>query len=380
MIVKIAIFHRLASPILSNFYIPLLQTYGDLLQIAGGKLLKNGIFQINGRLIRMSKRHIPFYLMQEVFRAERIQSLSDALIHDDIIQFEHPYVTGRHRLINWEGVMLIYRDWTVPAPITLETKHEQPFLKMQFELDGHSSYAGKIITSCNQVDILHGRHTLLFLPEVEGTLFYPNSRKVLDVVFTRDYFCRIFEQDLQPLGKIGKAISQQHPGLLGKESRPLTPAMSQVINEILQCPYQGIFKKTYLEAKVIELLNLQLDQFRQEEIKPKDPFKLRKEDINRLHQLKELIQSNPGADYSLNQLSEQIGFNDFKLKKGFKQLFGNTVFGYINDVRMEQSYRLLREGTHSVSTVSYLMGFKYPHHFSHAFKKKFGLLPKSVKS
>src|SRR5690606_19791289 len=110
-------------------------------------------------------------------------------------EFTHPFVSARHRVIKIEGISIVYRDWMVPSPLSMRTVHEEPFLKMQFEIEGHSAFTHKMLISCKHIDILHGKHTLLFLPEVDGTLFYPNSRKVLDVIFTVDFFKKLFGMD-----------------------------------------------------------------------------------------------------------------------------------------------------------------------------------------
>lgn len=313
---------------------------------------------------------------QEIFRSEKVQKLSDDYVSDEIMEFTHPFVSARHRVIKIEGISIVYRDWMVPSPLSMRTVHEEPFLKMQFEIEGHSAFTHKMLISCKHIDILHGKHTLLFLPEVDGTLFYPNSRKVLDVIFTVDFFKKLFGMDMNCLDSFGDAIEKSVPHLIGSESKVITATMSKVINDILYCEFHGIFKKTYIEAKVVELLNLQLAQFRKE--RDSTSIKLRKDDIDRLYHLKERIDANPGAPYSLAQLAEVAGFNDFKLKKGFKQLFGQTVFGYIHDVRMKSAYTLLQKGEHNVTDVSYLMGYKYVHHFSKAFKKKYGFTPKNI--
>ncbi|WP_256441273.1 helix-turn-helix transcriptional regulator [Chitinophaga sp. HK235] len=72
--------------------------------------------------------------------------------------------------------------------------------------------------------------------------------------------------------------------------------------------------------------------------------------------------------------------NDFKLKKGFKEMFGNTVFGYMNQVRMEKAKLLLLEGKNSIADISFTVGYKNPQHFTAAFKKHFGYLPSELKS
>lgn len=72
--------------------------------------------------------------------------------------------------------------------------------------------------------------------------------------------------------------------------------------------------------------------------------------------------------------------NDFKLKEGFKELFENTVFGYLADVRMQKAYSLLQSKEHSIAEIAHLIGYKNPHHFSAAFKKKFDVAPSKLKA
>lgn len=322
---------------------------------------------------------ISLLTFQEIFHAETVHRLAAIGFSDELMEFNHPYLKAKHRIIKLNGVCIIYRDWDLPAPITMPTKHEQPFLKMQFELEGHSAFTSKSNIAFKNIDILYGKHMLLFLPEVDGTLFYPRSRKVLDVVFSQAYFEKLFGQDLNCLGTLGHAIRTKQPTLVGQQSKSITAGMSRVILEILNCSLQGIFKKTYIEAKVVELLNLQLDQFFSDQTTSSSVLQLHKADIDKFYYIRDLIHRNPSANYSLMQLAETAGINDFKLKKGFKQLFGNTVFGYLNDVRLQQALEILKEGSQSIASVSYTMGYKYPHHFTHAFKKKFGFLPKDVR-
>lgn len=64
-----------------------------------------------------------------------------------------------------------------------------------------------------------------------------------------------------------------------------------------------------------------------------------------------------------------------KLKSGFKQLFNTTVFGHLRTVRMQEPRRLLLEENMYVNEVTDKVGYKYPHHFTAAFKKEFHMTP-----
>ncbi|SEN23099.1 AraC-type DNA-binding protein [bacterium A37T11] len=105
---------------------------------------------------------------------------------------------------------------------------------------------------------------------------------------------------------------------------------------------------------------------------------IKEKDLQKLHEVKSLVESNLRRPSSLTELSQQSGLNEFKLKKGFKELFGHTVFGYLNELRMKRGKELLKEG-YTVGETADAVGYKNAHHFTAAFKKKWGILPSKVK-
>ena len=65
-----------------------------------------------------------------------------------------------------------------------------------------------------------------------------------------------------------------------------------------------------------------------------------------------------------------------KLKEGFKQLYGDTVYAYLLDHKMEEARRMLEERQYNVNEVGLKLGYSTASHFIAAFKKKFGTTPK----
>ena len=74
-----------------------------------------------------------------------------------------------------------------------------------------------------------------------------------------------------------------------------------------------------------------------------------------------------------------MGTNQQTLKKGFKELFGTTIWGYYNNLRMETAKDLLINQEKSIAEVADNIGYKNPQHFTVAFKKKYGILPSILK-
>ena len=150
--------------------------------------------------------------------------------------------------------------------------------------------------------------------------------------------------------------------------------INSIVKEILNAGQPGNIRRIFLESKILELLSIRLQDSARDEATPKG---LNKEDIARLHEAKLIIAQNMQTPCSLIELAKRTGLNDFKLKRGFKAVFGNTVFGYLFQLRMDAAYNLLRNNK-SVSEVAETIGYKNPHHFTAAFKKRYGILPSQV--
>ena len=161
-----------------------------------------------------------------------------------------------------------------------------------------------------------------------------------------------------------------------------TTAIQTVAQQIVNCPYHGMTKRLYLQAKVLELMSLQLAPFlaEQGELQPQPRF--RTGTVERIYQAREILLSRLENPPSLLELAQLVGVSDAcgglrlrTLQRGFQKLFGTTVFGYLTDRRMERAKRWLREGDRTVLQVAIMTGYSNPTHFSVAFKRKFGISP-----
>jgi AraC-like DNA-binding protein len=158
----------------------------------------------------------------------------------------------------------------------------------------------------------------------------------------------------------------------------ITPEIGAILNSIENSVHTGFCMELFLESKVIELLVLQLVQVEQTATEDL-PGKLKKEDIDKMNEVREILVSDFNSQHSLRTLAHMVGTNEFNLKKNFKMVFGTTVYGYLNQYKMEEAKKVLMSGQHNVSEVSSKMGYKYATHFTSAFKKYFGYLPTKIK-
>jgi len=160
--------------------------------------------------------------------------------------------------------------------------------------------------------------------------------------------------------------------------RTITPAMQLALQQMLDCPYQGVIKQMYLESKSVEVLALWLDQVHADDATPQPSPARPVVDIDRIHHAREILLKQLDHPPSLLALARQVGLNDCTLKRGFKQVFGTTVFGYLHQCRMEQARSLLLENQHSVTAIAQAVGYTNLSAFSSAFRKRYGVSPRAM--
>jgi AraC-like DNA-binding protein len=188
------------------------------------------------------------------------------------------------------------------------------------------------------------------------------------------FFSNLFTEDSAFLVRFHDYTSDRIPSF--DFTARMTPAMYGIINEMQNTPYSGHLKGVYLEAKAIELFLLQIGQLDQGN--PGRPSKLSPRDLECLHWVRDYIDLHYDEPCPIIDLARKAGINQMKLKNGFKELFDTTVFGYLSDVRMQEAKRLLLDEKMYVGEVADRVGYKYPHHFTAAFRKRFGVLPREL--
>jgi AraC-like DNA-binding protein len=106
------------------------------------------------------------------------------------------------------------------------------------------------------------------------------------------------------------------------------------------------------------------------------PFLKDEDNLRRIHDAKAVILDQWQDPPTIKQLADRVGLNEYRLKAGFKEVYGNTVYGYVMDTRLNHARRMLDQGRLRVNEVAFEIGYQNPSHFIAAFKRKFGVTPK----
>jgi AraC-like DNA-binding protein len=99
-------------------------------------------------------------------------------------------------------------------------------------------------------------------------------------------------------------------------------------------------------------------------------------DIQTIYKVKTQMLEHLGVPPVIGDLALSASMSPTKLKRLFKQIFGNSIFNYYQTFRIKEAALLLKEGKLSVSEVGYRMGFTNLSHFSKVFKAHIGVRPK----
>jgi AraC-like DNA-binding protein len=156
----------------------------------------------------------------------------------------------------------------------------------------------------------------------------------------------------------------------------IAPTMLKVLWQILRCPYQGMTKRIYLESKALEVVALLLEQEAEVQKGQPQTETIEPEKRDRIYHAREILLQHLDNPLSLMELARRVGLNECTLKREFRRIFGQTVFSYLQDYRLEQARQLLEMEDISTSEVSQMANRGY---FAAIFRKKFGLNPKDYR-
>lgn len=124
----------------------------------------------------------------------------------------------------------------------------------------------------------------------------------------------------------------------------ITPVIRQILAQIADCTYSGGVRKLYLESKMLELLALYLNESLYETQRISSGVKLSKEDIRSLQLAKRAVATRFPQPPIMSGLYPLICLNEFKLKKGFREMFGNTVPAFVTEQRLQHARQMLEQG------------------------------------
>jgi AraC family transcriptional activator of pyochelin receptor len=286
---------------------------------------------------------------------------------------DHPQAGSlRFRNMSFPHVHVVDITWHSKEQIALLNQIQTSTVNFIFQLSGqnHIYFSSEKKTWLATA----GQHGMYYQPSGD---FYNLTVKdhrmnVLHISLDADYFSSAIGSNNNWCEQIQKNLERQQPFISATRPLPFTPAMPQLIAGIREIKAPGPTQNLLLQSLIMELLSFQIDAFQSNSSLN---GLVGKDDQEKLHLLKSYIDTHFTQDLTLTQLSRYCALNEFKVKRGFKQLFDTTVFGYVRKKRMEHAKYLLQKRGCTVNETATILGYEQPHNFSAAFKHFTGAAP-----
>ncbi len=192
--------------------------------------------------------------------------------------------------------------------------------------------------------------------------------KIVALTITLESLHKLFTHDALPFLKPENVKTKFY------DEREIPAHLYVLLNQIFTVNLSESVAKLYYHGKVMELLALYFS-----EKKPDTescPFLNDQETVRKIKHAKEYLLKHMETPPGMKELAKQAGLNEYQLKVGFKEIYGNTVFGYLLDHKLDHARVLLDSAKFQVNEVAYQIGYTNPSHFIASFKKKFGVTPK----
>jgi AraC-like DNA-binding protein len=314
----------------------------------------------------------------ELFQEIEEQNISSADEFDTTWTYPQQLGQGYWREIQLrDGVDLAIAHYWLHDRITIQLPEREHPLEYSFHLLG--GYKNQ--QSCTRA----GQYSLFGsgLAPVETCNWLNTEQMEVNVHIDPELFMAGLNQTSELVLEGLQHLIQPSPKTYYSRSGTTTGVMQTALQQILRCPFQGVTKRIYLESKVWELIALLVEQeLKLQEIQKNTPltYVLKPDDVDRIHQAKTILLQHLNNPPSLIELARQVGLNDCTLKRGFRQVFGQTAFSLLHDYRLEQARQLLEERRLNVSEIAQTIGFANRSYFAAAFRKKFGVTPREYLS
>ncbi len=160
-------------------------------------------------------------------------------------------------------------------------------------------------------------------------------------------------------------------------NKPIHPEVSVIFYQIFNHPFSNAQQKLYLQGKVMEIISYFIMKTEvKSELEIQCPFVNDHLEMEKIKASRDIVVGDLQQPPSIRDLARAVGTNEYKLKIGFKSMYGTTVYAYLSEYRMQKARQLLEIKGMNIKEIAYRIGYANPSHFIAAYKKKFGITPK----
>lgn len=314
-----------------------------------------------------------------LFSSEPAPARRQDPVTDADIPFEHEVGAGQSHKITLDGLSIHHGWHRVDRDVVLQGEEDSSSVELHVSLKG--GVAAQVEGLREPVRVRPGTQLIWYAPapRFRFALAAGVHYERFEVNLTTAYFASLAERYPELLEASFRQVERRTPFCLQPDGCITTPQMKHVMHQILRSEEQGVLRRMFIEAKVMELLALHLQQHEQRNALAPGAAALSKRDIDRMVEARDRVLARMDDPPTLPELAHQVGTNEFVLKRDFKAVFGTTVYGLLLDYKLEHARTQLLDTDRPIGEIAGEVGYSHPSHFSTAFKKKYGVSPSAMR-
>ncbi|MCX7100779.1 MAG: AraC family transcriptional regulator [Methylobacter sp.] len=246
--------------------------------------------------------------------------------------------------------------------------YQEPRLVVTLGLKGQSRFSGN---SGDELVFSEGYTSITTIQSSIGERQYEAHKSTMQLRFTlnKNWLIRYFGEE-----KTAKLFSKNGMQLLNYQ--PISPQAMYAAQQLLNCNLSTETSRIFMHGQAMSLLAVELIPLSED--KRRNLTRLDQKDAAIAKSARDILLREFGNPPSVEDLSKQVGTNQFKLKQLFHHFFSNTPYGLLLEIRMNNAYQLLEATQCQVSVAADLVGYNHASNFSNAFIKYFGISPKAI--
>jgi len=270
-----------------------------------------------------------------------------------------------------KGFCVFIFENTEETPLIIDRGVDSSFVQFHFCLKGSVTF--NFNDGTYQLPLREDGSLLLYNPQRDLPLHLelPGASWVVSVLISITKFHRLFSREANYIS----FLSDENKDRKYYKDGIITPTMAVVLSQLMNYNLHPSLKELYFKGKIYELLSLYFNRPAEADI-AQCPFLADEDNVMKLKNAKEIIIKRMAEPPTLQELADEIGLSLNKLKEGFKQIYGDSVYSFLFDYKMEVARQLLDSGSYNVNEVGLKVGYSTASHFITSFKKKYGTTPK----
>lgn len=292
-----------------------------------------------------------------------------------VMPFENGLIQMSH--FHVDEIRLTHSRVTYHDHIEHIASNDSDLVRLHFNLKGAYDFEYQQLGKTYQLQA--GQHNLMYS---KGIGLKISNRdlcvETFGIQFPVNTFIALTQDANETLKRFSENILNGKMGILSPHWPFMDYRLSSTIKETLTSKFSGGLQKLFLLSKCIEILVLQAEAITR--LPDKDHRYLKtSSDQAKIVAARDFVLANLHQPPSLRETAKAVGLNEYKLKRGFQEVFNTTVFGFLSTKRLELARQLLLDTDKTSSEIAYELGYSSPQHFNNAFKSNFGFTPNAFR-